>query len=355
MYSDEDLSAAIQAGALTEEAAQAFRTFVAQQKSAAGPPQGTRPLGGAARSAVRGEHTSAVAIDDEHFRLVTGFNDIFVVIACLLMLASVAWLGGALAPWVGALSVSAVAWGLAEFFTRKRRMALPAIVLLLAFTGGIVAAGVYTTDQSTAHIAVACAIAAAATWLHWRRFHVPITVAAGAAAGAGGIIALLVTIAPEAKEWINILSLLAGMVVFALAMRWDSADTRRETGKSDVAFWLHLLAAPLLVRPVFAALDVFSGATDLGQAFIVVVIYVVIALVSLSIDRRALMVAALIYVLYTFSDLLRQFGVVSLGFAIAAFVIGSGLLLLSAFWHPARAHVIKLLPQGLQQRLPPLR
>lgn len=329
MYSDEDLAAAVQAGALSEEAAQAFRSYVTQRKR-------------------------ATAIDEEHFRLVTGFNDIFVVIACVLMLASVAWLGGALAPWLGALAVSAVAWGLAEFFIRKRRMALPAIVLLLAFTGGIVAAGV-SADKSSVHIAVACAVAAVATWLHWRRFQVPITVAAGAAAGVGCVIALLLSVVPDAKDWTNVLSLLAGLVVFALAMRWDGADTRRETRKSDVAFWLHLLAAPLLVRPVFAALDVFAGATNLGQALVVVLIYVAIAIVSLSIDRRALMVSALIYVLYTFSDLLRQFGVVSLGFAIAAFVIGSGLLLLSAFWHPARAYVVGLLPQRLRQRLPPLR
>ncbi len=330
MYSEDDLSAAVQAGVLTEEAAQAFRSFVAQQKR-------------------------APDVDEEHFRLVTGFNDIFVVIACVLMLASVAWLGSALAPWIGALSVSAVAWGLAEFFVRKRRMALPAIVLLLAFTGGIAAAGVVTANQSSASIAIACALAAGATWLHWRRFRVPITVAAGAAVAVGSILAFLIAVVPAAREWENLLSFLAGIVVFALAMRWDAADTRRETGKSDVAFWLHLLAAPLLVRPVFSALNVFGGGTDLLQAVVVVVVYVAIAVVSLAIDRRALMVSALVYVLYTFSDLLRQFGMVSLGFAIAAFVIGSGLLLLSAFWHPARAHVVRLFPASLRRRLPPLR
>jgi hypothetical protein len=331
MYSDDDLAAAVRAGVITADAAQALRTFVTQQDRA------------------------APAIDEEHFRLVTGFNDIFVVIACLLMLASVAWLGGTLAPWAGALSVSAVAWGLAEFFVRRRRMALPAIILLLAFTGGIVAAGVVTMNESRVHFAIACALAAVATWLHWRRFHVPITVAAGAAAGAACIIGLLLAIVPETRALTNLLSLLAGSVVFALAMRWDAADTRRETGRSDVAFWLHLLAAPLLVRPIFDTLNVFSGTTGLAQAVIVVAVYVGIAVVSLSIDRRALMVSALVYVLYTFSDLLRQFGVVSLGFAIAAFVIGSGLLLLSAFWHPARARVVSLLPQSVQRRLPPLR
>ena len=37
-----------------------------------------------------------------------------------------------------ACSSPRTAWGLAEFFTRKRRMALPSIILLLlAFTGGV--------------------------------------------------------------------------------------------------------------------------------------------------------------------------------------------------------------------------
>jgi len=64
------------------------------------------------------------------------------------------------------------------------------------------------------------------------------------------------------------------------------------------------------------------------------------------------MVAALGYVLYTFSALLSQYGVVSLGFAITALAMGSALLLLSAFWHRSRALVLTCLPHALQARLP---
>jgi hypothetical protein len=67
------------------------------------------------------------------------------------------------------------------------------------------------------------------------------------------------------------------------------------------------------------------------------------------------MVSALAYVLFAFSALLKQYGVVSLGFAITAFAIGAALLLLSAFWHPVRAFVLGFLPSSLQQRLPPFR
>ncbi|MGH8628884.1 MAG: hypothetical protein ACREYC_27725 [Gammaproteobacteria bacterium] len=330
MYSEEDLASAIRAGVLTDETAAAFRSHVARLKS--GP-----------------------AVDEEHFRLVTGFNDIFVVIACLLLLASVAWIGTTFVPWLGAMAVSVAAWVLAEFFVRKRRMALPAIVLLLGFVGGILAAGIIFLEKTSDAFVVASALAAIAAWLHWLRFHVPITVAAGAAAVVGCIIALLFAATPEARNWTTAISLMAGIAVFVLAMRWDAADTLRQTRRSDVAFWLHLLAAPLLVHPVFTSLGVFSGQTKLGQAIAVVALYVAIALISLSIDRRALMVSALIYVLYTFSALLKQYGVVSLSFAITALVIGSALLLLSAFWHPSRALVLRLFPLAVQKRLAPFR
>jgi len=233
-------------------------------------------------------------------------------------------------------------------------MALPSIVLLLAFVYSVFAIGFLYLEKSETGMVLASALAAGAAWLHWLRFRVPITVAAGAAAGVAFVVALLLQLIPAARDWITAMALIAGLAVFALAMHWDSADTQRQTRKADVAFWLHLLAAPLLVHPIFAVLDVRSGQVGLEQALAVVVLYVAIALVSLTIDRRALMVSALIYVLYTFSALLRQFGVVSLGFAITALVIGSALLLLSAFWHPCRSFVLGFFPPAITARLPPL-
>lgn len=327
MYSEEDIASAVEAGILTEDTAAAFRLHVAQLQR-------------------------TPAVDEEHFRLVTGFNDIFVVIACLLLLTSVAWIGAALAPWFGALASAIAAWALAEFFIRKRRMALPAIVLLLAFVGNIFYSGLIGLDKS---IIAASALAAIGAWLHWLRFKVPITMAAGVAAVIGCVVALLLAAVPEARNLVPLLSLLAGIVVFTLAMHWDAADTQRQTRKSDVAFWLHLLAAPLLVHPAFAALNVFGGEIHLLQALAVIVLYVAIALVSLAIDRRALMVSALIYVLYAFSSLLKQYGVISLGFAITALIIGSALLLLSAFWHPCRTFVLGFFPPSVKKQLPPLR
>jgi MFS family permease len=246
------------------------------------------------------------------------------------------------------------AWALAEFFTRRRRMALPSILLLLAFVAGVFLACTHLLKESDVGYLAASGAAAFAAWLHWKRFHVPITVAAGAGAALGGVFAALLAWNPAARPWLPPLLFLAGVAVFALALRWDASDARRQTRRSDVAFWLHLLAAPLLVHPVFTEIGVFSGQTTLTQTLLVGILYVAIAFVSLAVDRRALMVSALGYVLYAFSTLLQQSGFVSSSFALTALIIGAALLLLSAFWHGTRAFTLRALPPALRNRLAPL-
>ena len=346
MYSESDIDAAVAAGVLRAEDAGRLRAFVAE------------------------DHRSS-AVDEEHFRLITGFNDIFVTIAATLLLAATGWIAGRALPAAGGLAVAVVAWGLAEYFTRTRRMALPSILLLAAFVLGLLgfAAGLLFDDGrgvgfnpadagegsiAAVKLAAAAALAAAGAWAHWRRFHVPITIAAGAAAAAAVAVALTVALVPRLAEHITTLMLLAGIAIFALAMRWDMSDPARETRRSDVAFWLHLLAAPLIVHPVFALLGLLGGDAGLGGALVVILLYVVLGLLALAIDRRAPMVSALAYVLYALSIVFREAGAAGLNIALTGLVLGSALLLLSAFWHTARAAVVARLPEGLRARLPVL-
>jgi hypothetical protein len=353
MYSESDLEAAVAAGAITPEAASAFRNYVA-------------------------DRSASPAVDEEHFRLITGFNDIFVAIAAAILLFAVAWIGNAVGPNIdgegpspfAGLFVAAAAWGLAEFFTRKRRMALPSILLLLAFSGGalltafatlVVSLGEATFENNnpavTLTIAASAAVAAGATWLHWRRFRVPITIAVGAAALVGVVLALVAYVVGQTPALDNVLlinGLVLGLGVFLFAMWWDSSDPRRETRRSDVAFWLHLLSAPLIVHPIFTLLGLNDGDASVSEAVIVLLVYVLFGLTALAIDRRALLVSALAYVLFALISLFREFGAVELNIAMAAFVIGSGLLLLSAFWHSVRRTVVRPLPPALQSKLPVL-
>jgi hypothetical protein len=149
-------------------------------------------------------------------------------------------------------------------------------------------------------------------------------------------------------------SLVLGIGTFLFAMRWDASDPARLTRRSDVAFWLHLLAAPMIVHPIFTLLGLNDGSASIGEGLAVIALYVVLGVSALAIDRRALLVSALAYVLYALSELFKQVGAVELNVALTALIIGSSLLLLSAYWHQARRLVVQRLPDSLRARLPNL-
>ncbi|MBO9622516.1 MAG: hypothetical protein J7500_07370 [Sphingomonas sp.] len=367
MYSESDLANAVEAGVLSPDAAAAFRNHVAAGRS-------------------------TPTVDEEHFRLLTGFNDIFVAIAAALILVAMGWIGfyiGAkimdldaiqgprqvgVATAIGGFMVAGTSWLLAEYFTKRRRMALPSILLLIGFAGGFFAGlgAVFganapwlaelfgaTTELQERQLAGACAAivgvaTAGVTWLHWRRFMVPITVAVGALSLVAVGVGLVTALVPASQELVNPMLLACGVLVFAFAMHWDMSDRERRTRRSDVAFWLHLGAAPLIAHPVFHMLGVFEGQIGAPMAALVLALYVAFAFVALAVDRRALLVSSLVYVLWAMYALFEKSGAVELAAALTALVIGSALLTLSAFWQPMRRSVVGLLG-SFEDRLPPTR
>lgn len=336
MLDERDLDAAVAAGVLDAPTRDALVRF--------------------ARDHRRGE----VGPDEEQFRLLTGFNDIFVTIAVVLLLVAVGSLGASLAPVVGPAAVAAVSWGLAEYFTRIKRFALPSIVLLLAFVGGVFLAvlafgGGVSTRAAMAGGApgvasIAGLLAAGAAWLHWRRFHVPITVAAGALALSVLVIAGTAAVAGTGTPVLLVMAL-CGLAIFALAMWFDSSDRARVTRRTDVAFWLHLVAAPMIIHPVFTLTGLSGGGTpSAGAALTVILVYLALTVLALAIDRRALLVSALAYVIYAINALVGSG--IGQGTGITALVLGLFLVLLSAAWRPIRRQLLTLLPRDLTLRLP---
>jgi MFS family permease len=360
MYSEDEIESAVASGKLSREAADALRAHAEEVR--------TTPNA-----------------DEEQIRLVTSFNDIFVSIAAVLVLVAAGWIGMSIGRMLtGGIAVAAAAWGLAEFFTRRRHMALPSIILLFAFLWGVNAAvssffvtygaggllagvNLFTPAANPdlmRHVmingAVVYAAVLAAAWFHWQRFAVPITVAACVANVAGLLATLVFAIFPHAGQWMLVFVFLLGLAVFAFAMWWDMQDRNRTTRKSDVAFWLHLLASPMIIHPVFWMLGinfaVLGGQASDGNitllAIIAIVMYVMFGFIALVIDRRAFLVSALVYVLIAIIFLFGRVGIKGVGFAVAALVIGSGLLMLSAFWQGLRARLLPMLPLDWQQRLP---
>src|SRR5215208_2464164 len=104
MYSQNDLDEAVASDAVSVEQANALRAFVDQQRE-------------------------TPAVDEEQFRLITGFNDIFVSIAAAILLFAVGFIGQNIGESLGLmieadgpspiapLFVAATSWGLALFFT----------------------------------------------------------------------------------------------------------------------------------------------------------------------------------------------------------------------------------------------
>lgn len=296
--------------------------------------------------------------DDEKLRFITGFGDIFVAIGLVLFLGA---LGYFLSQWTVATmgaGLAAVCWGLAEFFTRKRRMALPSLLLLVGFVGSILVAVSFSLALLQGdklplewHFALGGLIAAVAAWAHYRRFKTPISPAAGCGALTGMLVTLVYAVAPEsAPVFIPFLLLIAGIIAFTLALRLDFQDPRRETRRTDIAFWLHLLAAPLIVHPTMFWIGALSSgrnpALTLGLFF-------VLALVALAADRRAILVSGLLYAGVAISYLGETRGLSSdTPIALALLLLGALILGLSAGWQAIRGTLLMVLPSFFKNFLP---
>lgn len=185
---------------------------------------------------------------------------------------------------------------------------------------------------------------------------VPIAVAAGVAAIARFAFTLVAVAAyPNLGQWLLLVVLAGGVAIFAYAMRWDMQDRERATRRSDVAFWLHLAASPLIVHPLFVLMGINIGIQHGNAgliALLAIAIYAGLAAVALIVDRRAILVSALVYVLAAAIYLAGKIGSSGIGFAVAIIVIGSSLLMLSAFWQPMRRSLLPLLPEALRDRMP---
>ena len=302
--------------------------------------------------------------DEENLRLISSFNDIFVTIGLALFLGALLYIVSGFGTSVSALILAGAAWVLAEVFTRIKRLALPSIVLLViyALAAFIWIASLLAPDLGifdavnrggpTMPLATAGIATAALVGVHWWRFRVPITVAAGCSALAITAIALARGYAPELFETHPVLVVLpVGLAVFSLAMWYDISDCQRLTRRTDIAFWLHLLAAPLIVHPIVSELTTLGDMT-IADAGYVLALFLVLSIVALVADRRALLVSSLIYLGYAAYTLFSTTAWGSSTYAFAVLAVGAVVLLLTVAWRPLRRLVLQLVPDPVRARVP---
>ena len=357
MISAKALDRAVEEAVVTREQAQRLREIEAALGPAAHEPRGDEPD------------------DEESLRFVTGFADIFVTIGLLLFLGALAFLmnvnTGSTLTFAG---LAACAWVLAEFFTFKRRMALPSIVLLVVFVGAVLMLSlqIFGSLIPAAHaipdrywfvptlnpgaLAAASVVTVLLASVHYAHFRVPITIAAGAFALCLLVFGLVAVLDPAMNETMfNVTLLVSGFAVFALAMWFDTSDPARETRRTDIAFWLHLLAAPMIVHPLIRGLlHGLDGPMTTRVAVGILWIFLLLGAVAVVIDRRAILVSGLLYAGIAFGTVIRALGFTGSSFVtpIVLLSLGAFILILSAGWQPLRRAILRRLPTEMSRRLP---
>ena len=348
MIRDEHIDLGVAKGIITAKQASRLRALAAD---AAAPPADTGP---------------PIDPDDERFRLIGGFNDIFVALGIALLVAALFGLTSSLGFGIGFAGIAMIAaWALSEIFARRMRLALPAIVLAFMFAGacGLAASMLGSSffppselmdDASMAPVWMLFGLGAAlAAVVHRWRFSVPIDTALAAVGGVWAILGGLQVVGLAETDLARSLVIGAlGALIFALAIRIDASDTHRATRRSDVAFWLHLLAAPMLVHGVSTLL--LGSAGQLAQAIGMLVLFGVFGLVALVLDRRALLVSGLSYAGLAIGYLLSESLAKDISLSLTLLGLAALVLLLSAQWRRLRAAALNALPLGsFRQFVPP--
>ena len=368
MIEEDDLEAAVADGVLTQAQLDALRTFV-----------GSRRL-------------SAERADDERFRFMRGFNDFFFAVGIVLFGAGIVFFAGA--DLIRNTLAAALIWALAEFLVRRMRLVLPGILLVSLFAFFVfrlaqfnwaalshfigvplrLTPGFPTRPNPMLDsfepiaIAVKALAAALGAALFYLRFRLPFALLVIA-----GCLVLFATMLfgpvlfPNTSAY-SLILLVCGLGVFAVAMRYDLSDRTRTTRLADCAFWLHLLAAPLivhsLIRLLLPASDTVASAGPFGLTMTTisaVIIFIIVALltaVAILIDRRALLVSTLIYlgtaIGFALTSAIRAGTDSNVSVFFATLVIlGATVLILGAGWRPLRRVFLRLVPAAFVNRLPP--
>lgn len=208
--------------------------------------------------------------------------------------------------------------------------------------------------------------------LYYRLFRLPF---AGGLAGVGvglALIAALGALFPEiALTYLPVLGLAFGVFLFIAGLVFDMRDPGRTTRLSGTGFWLNLFAAPALLtysvtiaNSGWTLNEYFDQATAqaLGEEFdvtrsaiVTLIVMGIFALVSLLINRRALIVAGLLTTGTAIGLLVSESGLgVPIVITFTLVSLGAIVVILGAAWVPVRRLLLLPFPKtGFMARLFP--
>lgn len=308
--------------------------------------------------------------DDEPFELFRGFAEIFVSLGLVLLIGSAVTFATAIGGVLGiTLGLAGLCWLAGTYFTLKRRMTLPSIVLatgyamgISGFLGWVLEVGDF--DTSSAIIVLFGLLGIAAMLLHFRIFRVPFSMFLAGLFGVSVVFGFTVDANLGALffgDWellfdlragsgLAIATLIFGLAAFAAGLWFDLQDPHRVGRLARSAFWLHLLAAPALVNTVMMTAYNIQG--GLGTALTILGLTLV-TIFALIIDRRSFLTAGLGYLAALIFALLQQ-GDGDLSIPALMLVLGTIITYLGTFWTSLRVRLMRALPDFPgKSRLPP--
>jgi hypothetical protein len=251
-----------------------------------------------------------------------------------------------------------VMWGLAELISRRSAVP-PADIVLAVFFAAFSGLAIYAWLLVAGLAGKAAALTASGTLIaflaHYYRFRLPFTVFPVALAGWLMAVGLVTIVAHFAAGWsperdgslLPAVTLLYGTGLFLHACRLDIRSRAESGTTSERAFWLHLLAGPMVAIPAISnvAKEVMIGAPHPADTAVVVFLLLAFAFISLVVDRAALVAGAVLYLLaipmisHFQAEQIPWTGLIAGGFGIETAAVALGV-----FWRPLRRWALGLLP-----------
>lgn len=231
---------------------------------------------------------------EEPLRFIRSFGDVFITLGVVLLVIAINMTGLSgylyMIPVVGFIVI-------AEWLVRVRRLSLPGIAILISILFFVNKAIAFDHENATVFgVGVLCLT----SLLFYLRYKMPFSLLPLAAGLVGiAIIQIGVDVIQNPLIFVGL-----GLIVFVIAMLFDVRDTKRVSHLSDSAFWLHLLASPLIVHGAMVSL--FFSNQEWIQAIdkevIIIVFFLVFLLLALLLDRRAMLVSTQLYMIYALTQ-----------------------------------------------------
>lgn len=288
------------------------------------------------RFLIQQERPSIDQASEEPLRFIRSFGDVFITLGVILLVISINMIGLSgiyyFIPVAGFVLV-------AEWLVRVRRLALPGIPILVAVLFFVNKAINFDHENTTLF---GLAVLSLTSMLFYLRYRMPFSLFPLAA----GLVAIaIIQIGLDVVEN-PIIFMGLGLVVFIIAIVFDSRDTQRMSHLSDSAFWLHLLAAPLIVHGAMVSmlLSDQQWIQEMNKEVLMIGFFSGFFLLALLLDRRAILISTQLYVIYAFTQLLQnQLSSMQNILMFVIMALGLFVIFFGAYWYLARRFIFGFL------------